>query len=221
MRHTGLQFPKLSFLPFLKTGATVVFLQSLVTSPDLHDLSEMTKKTCNDILQWHKEALLWLLDKRYLVPWTCVHQGFPRNQSQFFASFLSFPSLWPLLPGTKTWETLLVKTKAMKSLLSLASADTTTFSSGSSLETIRRSWQWSYLPWPYQTTRKKNLLETSPPRLTYITCGVFVAIEQGCFEAVCFGPAHRSDSKCCGKGRTSKLICYGAIHFLFTPASLP
>ena len=52
VRLTGLQFPGSSFLPFLKTGVTLAFLQSSDTSPVLQDLSKMMESgSSNDIRQ--------------------------------------------------------------------------------------------------------------------------------------------------------------------------
>jgi len=41
VRHTGLYFHRSSFLPFLKMGVTFPFFQSLETSPDSCDFSNM------------------------------------------------------------------------------------------------------------------------------------------------------------------------------------
>lgn len=54
---------------------TFVFLPSLAASAILHDLSKMMM-TCNDTSQ---PSLLGPLGKPYLLPWTCMHLGFPRD----------------------------------------------------------------------------------------------------------------------------------------------
>lgn len=44
--------------------------------PYLHDLSKMVKMMCNET-SW--QSPLWLLEKPYLLPWACMHLGFPRD----------------------------------------------------------------------------------------------------------------------------------------------
>jgi len=121
VRLTGLLFPESSFCPLLKMGVMFLLFQSVGTSPDCHDFSNMMDSSFATSCAVPSGSA----DAPHQVPWTCAPSGSSDGlKPDLFLQWvvLHYPS--PCLSPSATWvvwlERLLVKTEAKKSLSTLA-----------------------------------------------------------------------------------------------------